>query len=117
MNDLDKFGKLVTTELRDSVLNRYLDIESGFIGSDIATQLHKKLNLLSEDQKKLIRHVLTDTIDSGIHDFLFAIQESKDIKVLANDKNVVELSDGLNGEIFSEDGWFEIYSQHNAKGI
>jgi hypothetical protein len=117
MNELDKLGEIVASELRDSALNRYLDIESGFCGSAIAKQLHEKLQNFDDEQKVVLRAILTDAIDTGIHDFLFAIQESEDVKIVSGNKNVVELSDGLNGEIFTEDGWFEKYSQHKESGI
>ena len=117
MNKLDVFGMLISEDLRDAALNRFLNIESGHCGSDRANELHKKLSSLSESDRELIRKVLTDVVDSSIHDFLFAIQASNRVKVLVDDMNVVDLSDGLNGEIFTEDGWFERFSQHKESGI
>jgi hypothetical protein len=49
--------------------------------------------------------------------FLFATQESHRVKVLVDDLNVLDLSDGLNGDIFTKDGWFERFSQHKEAGI
>ncbi len=118
MSELEKLGKVIAEDLRDSALNRYLDLESGLIASDVAKELSKKIGQLSDDQKSLVRKIITDCVDVGVHDFLFAIGESREnVEIHVNGKNVTELSDGLQGEIFTEDGWFEIFSQHKEKGI
>ena len=67
MNSLEKLGKLVSEDLRDSALNRYLDLEGGFCGSAEAKVLHEKLATFTEDQKTIIRQALTQAIDTGIH--------------------------------------------------
>ena len=51
MNDLDKFGKLIAEDLRDNALNRYLDIKSGFVGSEEAKDLTFEVSKLDEAQK------------------------------------------------------------------
>lgn len=117
MGELDKFGKLIAADLRDAVLNRALDLESGFCGSPAAKELHQKLSQLSVEQRGVLKKVLTNCIDSGIHDFLFTLQEKGDVRILVGGTDVTQLSDGLNGEIFSEDGWFERFSQHKEAGI
>jgi hypothetical protein len=117
VNKLDVFGVLISEELRDTALNRYLDIESGYVGTNRAKELHKKLSAFAEGDRELFRKVLTDVIDASIHDFLFAIQESHRVKVLVDDMNVLDLSDGLIGEILTKDGWFERFSQHKEAGI
>ena len=55
-------------------------------------------------------------VDTGLHDFLFALQQiadfDNDINVLVDGKNIVEQSDGLHGELFGDNGWFARYSKH-----
>ncbi|MEM7084213.1 MAG: hypothetical protein AAF465_15900 [Pseudomonadota bacterium] len=53
-----------------------------------------------------------------MHDFLFALEEKRnDVSVFVGQCNVAEMSDGLQGEIFTEDGWYERFSQHREEGI
>jgi len=118
MNELDAFGKLIAENLRDSALNRYLDIESGQLCSDAAELLNNKLSAFTEDQKQIVRELITESVDTGIHNFLFAIEEKRNtIKVTIEGQDVTKLSDGIQGEIFTVDGWFEKFSQHKEKGI
>ena len=58
MSNLDKFGKLISVDLRDSVLNRYLDIESGHCGSAIGKSLNSKLSQFTDEQKSIVRQML-----------------------------------------------------------
>ena len=118
MDALEKFGEVIAKDLRDSGISRYLDIESGCLKSESAIQLHDELSSFNDDQKKIIRKIITTTIDASVHDFLFAIAEEKNgICVNVSSQNVNELSDGLQGEIFTEDGWFEKFSKYKEKGI
>ena len=118
MNDLEKFGKVIAEDLRDSALNRYLDIESGFVGTKEAKDFTYQISQLTEEQRKLFRKLITHCVDVGIQEFLFALEEERnDVKVYVNDTNVAEVSDGLQSKIFTSDGWFEKYSQHKENGI
>ncbi len=102
--------------LQDS--NRYLDLESGKIRSPSKQELISQLSEFSDEQKTVIRKLLTECVDCGVHDLLFAIEEEKqDITVLVDGENIANESDGLNGEIFTEDGWFEKYSEYGQTGI
>jgi len=118
MSSLDKFGQLITENLRDSALNRCLDIEAGVIKSEECLALTKELSTLSESQLKIVKRLVTKCIDTGVHDFLFAIDEVQDaLPILVNGDNIAEESDGLQGEIFTEDGWYERFSEHQETGI
>jgi len=118
MNKLDKLGKLISEDLRDSALSRYLDIESGSLRSKKAMGLNKELSSFSEEQKEIVRKILTNSIDAGIHDFLFALEEGQsEVRVMVEGEDMADLSDGLQGEIFTEDGWFEKYSRYKESGI
>lgn len=118
MSNLDEFGKLLTLSLRDSALNRCLDIESGKVRSSECKELTNNLSEFSESQIKIIKRLLTECVDTGIHDFLFALEEAQDeLTVLVNGEDIVNESDGIQGEIFTEDGWFEKFSEHKEDGI
>ncbi|WP_086478940.1 hypothetical protein [Oceanospirillum sanctuarii] len=118
MSNLDKFGKLIAEDLRDSALNRCLDIEAGTIKSYDCLELTKEFSQFTESQLQIINRLVTKCIDTGIHDFLFAIEEAQDeLSILVNGENIAEKSDGLQGELFTEDGWYERFSEHKETGI
>ncbi len=55
-------------------------------------------------------------VDSGLHDFLFALQEEHDardgVSVAVDGQSVAAESDGLHGEPYSDEGWFARFSKH-----
>ena len=54
-----------------------------------------------------------------MHDLLFAFQEHHDcgegIEIMVEGKPIAELSDGLHGEIFGDEGWMVRFSKHPAE--
>ena len=118
MSNLDKFGKLITQNLRDSSLNRYLSIESGKLKSKECMELSEELSKFSEAQLEIIKKLITNCIDTGLHDFLFAIEEIQDeLEISVNGEKILDSSDGLQGEIFTEDGWLAKFSNYGEDGI
>lgn len=46
-----------------------------------------------------------------MHNMLFMIEEHEEIELLYKEENIAEKSDGLSGELYTEDGWIEKYSK------
>jgi len=113
---LEKFGQFIMEELRDKIIDNFERLEQGLLKSPSTQQLIKDLNNIDQKQKEVFRRVLINSIDCGIHGFLFKVQEEHeldgDIKVVVNEVNIAEVSDGLHGELFTEDGWINKYSQY-----
>ena len=117
MNNLDTLGKIIAQDLRDASLDRFLALDSGSLRSPGTQGLIQELGGFTDEQRRAIRRILTHCIDCGIHDFLFAIEQHEDIAVLIDHEDVAKLSDGLNGEIYGEDRWFERFSRYGEAGI
>jgi len=92
----------------------------GLLASHWKAPSHKELQALlgtlSEAQRGLVRRAFIASLDYAIHDFLFALQEQSDndgpVRIRVRGKNVAALSDGLQGELFTEDGWYARFSKH-----
>jgi hypothetical protein len=119
MKPLDKFGKFFVENLRDKALEH---LEFMFVGWWKAPELQPlqgKLVNLSPDMKIMVREVVEKTLTTAMHDLLFAFQESHDgktgIEIVIDGKSAGELSDGLHGELFGEDGWIVRYSKFPSK--
>ena len=115
---LDKFGNLIVENLRDKQIDWFRGLIQGKWRSQESKELHDKLSKLTQEEKQVVADVLEKVLEKSMHDFLFAIQESNDIdsglKVFMDGENVAELSDGLHGEIFTEDGWIERFSRYKS---
>jgi hypothetical protein len=111
---LDAFGSLVSISLRDAALRRAEALLNNSLKSPSTDALRKALQEFAPQQLNTLRALVCNCVDSGIHDFLFKLQElsdgSESIKVLVNGHDVAALSDGLHGEPYSADGWYARYS-------
>jgi hypothetical protein len=118
---LNKFGEFLVQNLRDSGINFAEGLLKNHWKTPELLNLQNEIQALSSNQKNIVRQVVVATIDSAIHDFLFAIVEQadfdNDIQIIVDNKNIVELSDGLHGEPYSKDGWYARFSKYNPKEI
>ena len=114
-NRLDEFGKFLMANLRDPAIE-YFDIlaKGGWKAPGLAA-LQADLKSLSPEQLKIVRQCVLSCIDNGIHDFLFRLQEVGDldggIRVYVKGHDVSAISDGLHGELSTENGWIAKYSK------
>ena len=75
-------------------------------------------SLSSEPQEKIIggfEHIIT----GALHDLLFALHEENVFKnrihLLVDGYDIVNISDGLHGEQFGDNGWIERFSKYKKK--
>jgi hypothetical protein len=116
---LQKFGQLLVSEVRDEAIDKYEMIATGTMKSVSATELHSKLTNFTEDQLSIVREIVVSSIDDVIHNFLWMLeQHDDDVDLLcswngdSDKENIRKLSDGLSGEIYTEDGWIAKFSSY-----
>jgi len=113
---LDKFGEFVAANLRDTVIDRADTLIAGHWKTPGSQALQNDLRRLTEEQRAVVRRCVVAAVDSGLHDFLFALQEQHDsggdIAVVVDSQPVAEVSDGLQGEPYGDRGWWVRFSKH-----
>lgn len=117
-NLLEKFGHLLMTEVRDETLEKYEMISSGKLKSSIALELHNKLSTLDQEQLSVVMGIVMSSIDDTIHNFLWMFEQYEDIvQVICHEDeitaNLNDISDGLSGELYTDDGWITRFSKYN----
>lgn len=117
---LDKVGEFVTTRLRDRGIACAEQLIAGAWKAPALAGTQASVGRLSLEEQKLVREVVVESIDVAIHDFLFALGETSGfesgVELRCAGVNVAELSDGLQGELFSEDGWVARFSKYPPAG-
>ncbi|MFO1485097.1 MAG: hypothetical protein U1F71_17185 [Verrucomicrobiaceae bacterium] len=112
---LSKFGSFIVKNLRDQALDDLEMLLRGAWKSPATQDMQRRLGSLTDEQRQLFREVADRIITTGMHDFLFALQEASDanqgFEVQVDGSNIASLSDGLHGEIFSEEGWIAKHSK------
>lgn len=67
---------------------------------------------MNEEDKEFINHLGVMIVDNTLFNILTMFEQSEDkLTLLANHENIIEASDGLAGELFTEDGWISKFSQ------
>lgn len=110
MSELDEFGKVFIKETRDLSINNMNKKLYGQIINEEGKELHNKFDGFTDEQKNVIKNIVSKTVDTVIDNFLFMIEQHDEIALLYNDVNLNEASDGLSGELYTEDGWIQKYS-------
>ena len=111
---LDKFGKFLVENLRDKGIDFAEGLLSNHWKAPSLLDMQNEIANLNDTQKIAFISAITETIDGAMHDFLFALQEINEIQILVDGQNIVELSDGIHGEAYSDEGWFAKYSRHKT---
>ena len=118
-SSLDKFGEFIVVNLRDKAIETAEMLLENGSKSPQTKILQDELSTFNAAQKAIVANAVKASIDAAIHDFLFAIEEQadfeNDIQIIVNEENIVEMSDGLQGELFTQDGWFEKYSKFKGE--
>ena len=114
--ELDKFGQFLMKNFRDNAIYKINSLFEGHSKAPAYQKLQNSLKPIKDEEKEIIKKAFIISLDSGLHDFLFSLQESTDnkegIEVLVNGTNIASQSDGLQGELFTEDGWLSKYSEY-----
>lgn len=113
---LDRFGQVIMSDLRDRSIDFFELLVEGHWKSPSLEKLQAELQGFDEEQINLVRTILIRSVDRGIHDFLFKLQEQadfeNDIEIKVQGVDIIQSSDGLQGELFTTDGWMANFSKY-----
>src|SRR5262245_5185034 len=113
---LDHFGELITRQLRDRAIEHFDRLLAGHWKAPALQELQQELATLDGRQRQLARRALVDSLDTGIHDLLFALQEQADlanrVQLTVDGEDILAASDGIHGEPYGQDGWYARYSAY-----
>ncbi len=114
----DFFGKELMYSVRDPSISRFEDILNGKLKSKELIELTNKLNDFNEPEREFIKKLVITVVDNVIYNFLNMLEENEDtLTLLVNnegggEEDFVGLSDGLSGELFTNDGWIGKFSHY-----
>ena len=114
---LDEFGASFISDIRDRVIEKYDKTVAKKAKSQSCIEISNMLDQFSNVQKQAIRKLIINTVDDALHNTLWFIEQNEDTYDLIVSKseakyNLVKESDGLCGELYSEDGWIQQYSKY-----
>lgn len=110
-NNLDKFGELYITEVYDKSVKMFEMMFDGRMKGLTAQSVRDKITIFSEEQKKIVLWLISKAVEKCVHNTLCMFDEDSEVNLLYHQENISELSDGLAGELYSEDGWISRFSK------
>lgn len=109
---LDLFGEILMKNVRDEAIEQWRMTIQGKMKSEESQRIHNLISL--SGQNELINELVPKIVDTTLHHLLWILEQNKSIDVTINDGNkavsIKEISDGLAGELYTEDGWINRFS-------
>lgn len=110
MDKLNEFGELYISEVYDKTIKLFEMIVAGKMKGMTAQMAYAKLNSFDEEQKKIVMWFILQSVEKSVHNMLYMFEEHRNVKLFYEEQEILELSDGLAGELYSEDGWISRFS-------
>ncbi|MBS9429831.1 hypothetical protein CE143_16020 [Photorhabdus luminescens] len=112
------FGHILMTTVRDRSIERFENISSGTVKAKYLLELHNLIENFTLEQREILRKLVVESIDNVIFNLLDMLEQNEDsMKLLlsennGSERNIINISDGLSGELFTDDGWIEQFSKY-----
>jgi hypothetical protein len=117
---LDKFGKLLMTQVRDESISDWKLIVDGQMKDEDSKRICARLSEFTPHQRDVLLGLVPEIVDTVLHHLLWTLEQEGDvvqIGVRAKGgfvSSLNEVFDGLAGELYSEDGWIARFSKETA---
>jgi hypothetical protein len=118
---LDYLGEFLMKNHRDRALSTLEKAFEGKWKSKTLRNFQDALKHLSSEEQERLFKGFTYIISGALHDVLFNLYEENNfenrIKLLVDGYDAVEISDGIHGEQYGEDGWIQKFSQYKDEEV
>jgi hypothetical protein len=113
---LDYFGEVLMQKVRDEAIDDWDRIITGGMKSPRAQMVYNKIIEENPDSVELLKWIIPKIVDTTLHHLLCTLEQEEGIviKVISDDEQVEsirDVSDGLAGELYTEDGWITRFSK------
>ncbi len=112
-NILDEFGKILIKEVRDNVINAMNERIDGERKGITAQLIQKKIAILNNEQIEILKWLIPEIVDFSLDSMLFMFEGHPDLQLVFQGVDLKEVSDGLSGELYTEDGWIQKFSKYD----
>ena len=110
---LNEFGKILIKEVRDNVINSMNESIDGKRKGIAAQLIKKKIAILNEEQIEVLKELILEIVDCSLDSMLFMIEGDPELQLIFQGVDLKEVSDGLSGELYTEDGWIQKFSKYD----
>ena len=108
---LQNFGKIFIEDVRDRTISDIDMIIGGKFLNKSDLDVAENFSSLDIKSKEFIKMIIPEIVDNCLHNFLNMFEEHEEINLLFDGQNLNHLSDGLAGELYTEDGWIQNFTR------
>ncbi len=119
---LDYLGEMLMKKVRDKVIDNWDMILNGEGTTATPKKVHQELSGFSNEQIEIIKWLVPKIVDTTMHFFLSTIEQEKEVALMVKTDdgkviNIAEISDGLAGELYTEEGWIMRFSEQRYEEL
>lgn len=113
---LDILGQFLMKYVRDETISNWDSIVNGKMKGITAQKVKERIANLNEEQLETLKWIIPKIVDQGLHNLLVMFEECEELFLGVNTESgevedIKEESDGLAGELYTEDGWITQFSK------
>jgi hypothetical protein len=116
IDELDIFGKFLISHIRDGVIAEAEALLSGDSMRANSYKITQKLEGLSPEDINNVRELITKSVDYALSNFLSELQSDEHqephVKIMVGDTDISKVETFLQGELHSDEGWIERFSEY-----
>ncbi|QDU80065.1 hypothetical protein Pla110_17870 [Polystyrenella longa] len=114
MMPLEEFGKSLIDEVRNASLSEFFQTLNGEMLSQRALAIHTKSERFTPEDLSMMKDLLRDYCDLMLHNTCMFLEGNPNVRLSIIDENrewidIEDVSDGLAGELYSDEGWLHKY--------
>ncbi|NQX63732.1 epimerase [Paenibacillus qinlingensis] len=118
---LDTFGEILIKKVRDLTIHNWDCIIDGEMKGQRSKEIREKLSFFNDEQVGVFKELFPMVVDSTIHHLLWTLEEEDGLELFVEVDQKVnrirDISDGLAGELYTEDGWIMRFSKKRYKEL
>lgn len=113
---LDYFGEIIIKRVRDEAIDDLERIISGKMKGTVNERIYARTSTFSPNDLEFIEDLLRRAVDRTLHHLLWTFEQEENLNIAINSEtetveSVRDISDGLAGELYTEDGWIARFSK------
>lgn len=117
---LDTFGEILIKKVRDVAIHNWDSIIDGKMKGQRSKEIREMFSIFNDEQIEVLKDLFPMVVDSTLHHLLWTLEQEDaielSVEVDQKAKRIRDISDGLAGELYTEDGWIMRFSEKRYKG-
>ncbi len=115
-NALDLCGRHLARDVRDTSINHWRHILSGHMKGRQAEASRRLLRDLDSTAIDILQDIIPKIVDTTLHYLLLTLEQETALSLAVETEklevpDIADISDGLAGELYTDDGWIARFSQ------